>query len=271
MSSQKYPISVFIITKNEEDRIVKCIESVRDWVDEVIVIDSGSEDETVKLSEAAGARVLFNAWQGYGAQKSFGEKQCRNEWILNIDADEVITETLAEEMKALFRNGHQEGIYGYRVNTITVLPTFVTDQRYPYPRLNFIRLYNVKYGQYSQHRVHDVVVMDEAHVSKIPFKGFVDHYTIRDLSDIIVKFNKYSDEQIQTIMPPTSGLRIFLFNIRIIFEFPLNFFKFYFLRRFCFYGMYGFILAMIHAFARFQRVAKVYEKNLKEKEIRNKA
>ena len=271
MTPIKYPISVFIIAKNEEDRIVRSIESVRDWVDEVIVIDSGSTDKTVELSEAAGARVLYNPWPGYGAQKSFGEKQCRNEWILNIDADEVISETLAEEMKALFRDGHQEGIYGYRVNTVTVLPSFVTDERWPYPRLNFIRLYNVKYGQYSLHRVHDCVAMDEAYVSKIPFKGFVDHYTIRDLSDIIVKFNKYSDEQIQTIPTRTKGIRAFVFNIRIVFEFFLNFFKFYFLRRFFLYGMYGFILAMIHAFARFQRVAKVYEKGLKEKEMKEQA
>ncbi|MEP2437055.1 MAG: glycosyltransferase, partial [Roseibium sp.] len=78
------PISVFIIAKDEADRIGRTITSVRDWVDEVIVIDSGSSDGTVAVAEQLGARVLENAWPGYGPQKRFGEDQCRNDWLLNL-------------------------------------------------------------------------------------------------------------------------------------------------------------------------------------------
>ena len=268
MTSIKYPISVFIIAKNEEDRIVRSIESVLDWVDEVIVIDSGSTDKTVELSEAAGARVLYNAWPGYGAQKSFGEKQCRNEWILNIDADEVVSDTLAQEMRALFQNGHQEGIYGYRLSICTVLPSYVTKKNWAYPRMSPVRLYDLRYGKYSTHWVHDRVVLDEGYVSRNIFKGYIDHYTIQDLSSLIYKFNGYSDEQVLTIFPAEGCVSNFLFNIRLIFEFFVNFIKYYFLKRLFLYGMYGFILAMIHAFARFQRIAKVYEKGLREKEVK---
>ena len=70
---EKLPVSVFIIARNEADRIPLTIHSVRDWVDEVIVIDSGSEDDTVQVAESLGAQVVFNEWRGYGPQKVFGE------------------------------------------------------------------------------------------------------------------------------------------------------------------------------------------------------
>ena len=68
------PISVFIIARNEADRIALTIDSVKDWVDEVIVVDSGSDDDTVALSESLGARTVFNEWRGYGPQKVFAEE-----------------------------------------------------------------------------------------------------------------------------------------------------------------------------------------------------
>jgi glycosyltransferase involved in cell wall biosynthesis len=69
------PISVFIITKNEEDRIEKVINAVKNFADEILVIDSGSVDKTVELSQSAGAQVYFNQWNGYGQQKIFGEQK----------------------------------------------------------------------------------------------------------------------------------------------------------------------------------------------------
>jgi len=69
----KLPISCFIITKNEADRIVSTIRSVSDWVSEVIVVDSGSTDGTQEMAASAGASVTFRAWTGFGPQKRFGE------------------------------------------------------------------------------------------------------------------------------------------------------------------------------------------------------
>src|SRR4030042_3183310 len=102
---EKLPISVFIIAKNEADRISVAILAVRDWVDEVIVIDSGSSDDTVAVSVSLGARVVFNEWRGYGPQKVFGESLCSNEWLLNLDADEEISPQLGTEIRALFGQG----------------------------------------------------------------------------------------------------------------------------------------------------------------------
>src|SRR5256885_10385490 len=105
---RRLPISAFIIAKNEADRIGRAILSVRDWVDEVIVIDSGSADDTVKVAESLGARTTFNAWRGFGPQKVFGESLCRNRWLLNLDADEELTQAGAEEIRALFARGEPD-------------------------------------------------------------------------------------------------------------------------------------------------------------------
>ena len=96
------PLSIFIIAQNEVDRIGRTIEAARALSDDIILVDSGSTDGTQALAESLGARVIFNAWPGYGQQKRFAEEQCRHDWLLNLDADEVVPPDLAAEIAALF-------------------------------------------------------------------------------------------------------------------------------------------------------------------------
>ena len=86
--NEKLPISCFIIAQDEADRIGKTIQSVKELVDEIIVIDSGSTDGTQKAAEEMGCKVFFNKWNGFGPQKRFGEDCSKNKWLLNLDADE---------------------------------------------------------------------------------------------------------------------------------------------------------------------------------------
>ncbi len=109
----KIPVSAFIVAENEEARLGRVIEALKDWVGEVVVVDSGSTDRTVTIAASLGAAVYYNAWAGYGPQKSFAETKCHYDWLLNIDADEVVTEELAGELQALFAHGEPEpGAYG---------------------------------------------------------------------------------------------------------------------------------------------------------------
>src|SRR6185295_8481625 len=96
---------VFIITKDEEERLHFAINSVKDWVDEVIVIDSGSQDKTLEIARELGAKVTSHEWRGFGQQKIFGEGLCKNKWVLNIDADEEITEEVKQNIIKLLDNG----------------------------------------------------------------------------------------------------------------------------------------------------------------------
>lgn len=264
INNKKYPISVFIITKNEEDRIYNAIKSVIDWVEEVIIVDSGSTDKTQEISKELGATVIYQEWLGYGPQKRFAEDQCQQNWILNIDADEVVSNDLREEIQKLFNQGIPSQIYGYRISICTVLPPYVSQRHWDYPQMKPVRLYDIRQGRYKSHRTHDRVEMDEKHVDSNHLKGIIEHHTVRDLSSLLQKLNGYSDEQVMVMSPPVGTLKTLILKIRILFEFFGSFIKFYFLKRLFLYGLYGFILAMIYSSGRFLRMAKLYEKKLKE-------
>ena len=112
------PISVFIITKNEEDRIENIIKAVKNFADEILIIDSGSSDKTLEKSQALGAKTYFNQWSGYGQQKIFGEQQCRNNWILNIDADEEVSNELSQEIIGIFSQKIAENVAGFKIKIV---------------------------------------------------------------------------------------------------------------------------------------------------------
>jgi hypothetical protein len=89
---------VTIITLNEESNLPRTLASVK-WADEVVVVDSGSTDRTVEIAKKAGAKVVHNNWKGYGQQKNFAQDLTSHNWVLNIDADEVVSAESALEIK----------------------------------------------------------------------------------------------------------------------------------------------------------------------------
>ncbi len=92
------PLTAVIITKNEASNITRCLHSLQTVAEEVLVIDSGSTDDTVAIARALGARVITTEWKGYAQTKNFGNNLASNDWILSIDADEVISPELANEI-----------------------------------------------------------------------------------------------------------------------------------------------------------------------------
>src|SRR5678810_681607 len=94
-------LSVVIITRNEEDNIVDCIQSAKTVSDDIIVVDAGSIDRTTKLAIASGARVFSVQWEGYGFSRNFGAERAKNDWILSVDADERISKALATAIQTL--------------------------------------------------------------------------------------------------------------------------------------------------------------------------
>ena len=91
-------LSVGIITYNEEQIIARTIDSVKNIADEIVIIDSNSTDKTVEIAKSKGAKVITQSWLGYGKQKNFMIDNCSGEWILSIDADEIISQELANEI-----------------------------------------------------------------------------------------------------------------------------------------------------------------------------
>ncbi|MBL0318754.1 MAG: glycosyltransferase family 2 protein [Alphaproteobacteria bacterium] len=248
----KLPISVFIIAKNEADRISHTIKSVRDWVDEVIVIDSGSSDETIVVSETLGARTVWNAWQGYGPQKVFGESLCKNDWLLNLDADEEVSSELAEEVQSLFKAGEPDR-KGY-ILKIKALYRFQKTLPKWAPGTRQLRLYHKKYAGFKDSTVHDSVVMKNNQETK-ELDGVVIHRCFRSYTHATEKINFYTSMQAEDLFK--RGVR-FSSAFLIITPF-ISFFKCYFLRKYFLYGVDGFIQSCIYAFNRLLRLAKLRE------------
>ncbi len=245
------PISVFIIAYNEVDRIARTIESVRDWADEVIVVDSGSTDGTMTLAQSMGARVFYQPWQGYGLQKRYAEDQCRNNWLLNLDADEEVTPELAKEIAELFASGNPL-MAGYVLQIRDLLPGETVLA--PKAHTNFVlRLYSRKEGRFSDSPVHDSVLIEGELTAML--KAPVLHRSFRSLRHALDKMNSYTDAQALNLQH--KGMRFA--SIRLFAEFPIALFKGYVLRLYILRGKRGFTYAMLYAFTRFVRIAKYLE------------
>ena len=245
------PVSVFIIAKNEADRIGLTIHSVKEWVDEVIVVDSGSQDDTVAVSEALGARVVFREWSGYGPQKVYSEHLCRNDWVLNLDADEEISPGLATEIRAIFDRG-QPACVAYTLPILPLYPFQESGHRWTafhHP----VRLYRRKFAGFKDSPVHDSVIVHEGRVGHL--KGMVIHRSFRSLSHHVDKANFSSTARAQDLFRKgrnPSGLILLLIPF-------LAFLKSYVLRREFVNGIDGIVISHMYAFQRFIRLAKARE------------
>ena len=250
------PISVFIITKNEADRILEIINAVKKIADEVLVIDSGSSDNTCDIALRAGAKVMFNEWRGYGEQKIFGEKQCRNKWILNIDADEEVSEELCAEISEIFSKKIDENLAGFRVKIVNKFRFEKKPKKLAY-YYNQFRLYNKDFAGFSDSTIHDSVMLkssdNQLKISQL--KNIIYHQSFRSFSHWIEKINSYSQMQANDALKKgknTSFLKVFFTPL-------FAFFKAFFLRRYFIYGFNGAIYSLLFAFSRFVKAIKIRE------------
>lgn len=241
------PLSCCIIAKNEADRIGATIASVAELADEVVVIDSGSSDDTVAVAENLGARVIFHEWAGYGPQKRFSEEEAAHDWILHLDADEVVTPALHAEIKALMGAGPALKAYRFRICDI-----------YPgraRPRLwgdmyNLVRLYDRRAMRFSESLVHDRVVTGDHRIGQL--RGVVHHFSMRSWAHLREKLNAYVDYQAKVMKKPA-----WVILARLPFEYPLVFLRYYLLRRHFTGGLDGLYSSHLAAEARFNRLAKM--------------
>jgi glycosyltransferase involved in cell wall biosynthesis len=250
------PVSIFIIARNEADRIGRTLRAVRDLSDDIVVVDSHSTDGTREVAAAEGARVVVNDFAGYGPQKRFAEELCRHTWLLNIDADEVIPDDLASEIRALFARG-EPAKDAYRIRIAEIFPGEKAPHRFAYA-LAPVRLYRIDRGRYSPSTVHDRVDLQPgASVGKL--KGTIHHFSVRSLGHQMAKLNSYTDAQVADLEKRGESISVF----RLVAEFPANFIKAYIGRRHALRGVYGFMTAMNFAFYRYLRAAKYFENRIR--------
>ena len=178
----KAPVTVVVLTKNEEKNIAECLASVHDWADEVLVIDDGSTDRTVEIARDYATRVLHRPMDSEGKHRNWAYAQAKNDWVLSIDADERVSPELREEISAALKDPQVEG--------------------FNVPLRNFIGRYWMRYGgMYPAAKLRlfrkDCFRYEEASVHpRVFFEGKVEtltkdilHYGYRDFAHLLSKLN----------------------------------------------------------------------------------
>ena len=244
-------LSAFLIVKNEAERLPRTLEALRGLADEIVVVDSGSTDATVEIATSFGARVFIREWPGYGPQKRFAEDQCCHNWLLNVDADEVVTPELATEIRSTIeaRGG---GVGAWRIRIHTVYP----GDRKPRPLVsdhNVVRLYHRSVGRYRDDPLFDRV---ETSINPEQLRSPIWHYSFVNWHALLEKVNTYTSYYANT-GHKRSRIRL---RIRLLFEFPFVFLKVYFLRLHCLGGWKGYVVSVTSAYMRLIRLAKMLER-----------
>jgi glycosyltransferase involved in cell wall biosynthesis len=227
-------ISVVIVTKNEEKNIRKCIESVYDWVDEIIVVDSYSTDKTVEICKEYGAKIFQHAFNGFGELKNFAISKATGDWILCIDADERVTPSLREEIKYCLSCSKRNGYIAYLIPRKTIAWGKWIKMLYP---LYQIRLFKKGYASFSNKKVHETIIAS-GHVGKL--KNPLIHVTYKTMSDYFEKFNRYTDLQAQELLAQgeKSLCYGFIQGLKV-------FFWYFFIKRGFMDGYHGFLLSIL--------------------------
>lgn len=180
-------ISVAIICKNEAPRIRRCLESVC-WVDEIIIIDSGSTDETLAIAREFTDKIFENHdWQGFGNQRRIAEDKASNDWILSIDSDEVLTPELQQEIVSSIDNALADEVF--RFNRMTYFCGKFIKHSGWYPD-RIVRLYNKNKYRYNNLFVHESVDCKGSKVKDL--KGLLYHFTTDNLEQYVDKRNNYA-------------------------------------------------------------------------------
>lgn len=243
-------ISVIIIAFNEEQNIRRCIESVSGLASEIVVVDSMSTDQTAEICRAIGCRVIQREFDGYGTQKQFAADQASNDWVLSIDADEVVTPGLREEIRAIFsRPAIGEAGFEFCFSLVYLgrkLKHGGAGSDY------HLRLFNRNAGGFTRVKVHEGVEIN----GKIRrLRGEVLHYSYRNLTHHLEKINFYTSRAAEGYLQ--KGKRFP--KIWVCFKFPISFLQFYFFKAGFLDGYPGFMWSLLGALYASLKIAKSIE------------
>lgn len=244
-------ISVCIICKNEEKKIEACLQSVM-WADEIVVVDSGSTDETLVIVNQYTNNVFVRDWPGFGEQKRRAEALAKNDWIFSIDADEVVPETLALEIQAAVANANDEQVFS--VNRLThFCGEFIYHSGW-YPD-KLPRIYNRRRYRYNQKMVHESLECKGAVIINLQHNLL--HYTFSDLSIYLQKRTRYAEAWAQEKYNQGEKGSLLQGSLSAVFAFIRH----YFLRCGFLDGRIGFLISAIQCHYTFNKYALLTFKN----------
>ncbi len=241
-------VSVIVITRNETRNIGAALESVR-WADDIVVVDSGSTDDTVAIARRYTDRVVTHPWEGYGAQKNYAAGLAAHDWVFALDADERVTPALAQELCALLAAGPAR--QAYRIPRVThYLGRWIRSTDW-YPDRQ-LRLYDRRSGRWNDRRVHESVAVDGA-VGRL--EAEIEHRPYRDIAHHLRTIDRYSTLAADQMRAEGRRVRW----IELVARPPLAFLRNYIARLGVRDGAPGLIVSILNSYYVFLKHAKRWE------------
>jgi (heptosyl)LPS beta-1,4-glucosyltransferase len=237
-TSGRANLSAVLIVKNEERMIEDCLESLHDWVDEIVVLDSGSTDRTLELAKKWGAKVyLQKDWQGYGIQRQRAQEHANCDYILAIDADERVSPELRRSIQAVLANPDDRVVYAMVIKN-WFLGTYLDDHGWHDKAT--VRLYARNKYAFCDSQVHESVDTQKAPIKRL--YGDLLHYSCHDYQYFLEKQTVYAHMWARQRAEQGRKPPLVLAAIHAIW----TFFRLYLLQGGFLDGRYGFLFA-VHA------------------------
>ncbi|OOF69905.1 glycosyltransferase family 2 protein [Rodentibacter caecimuris] len=249
-------ISVALIVKNEEQNLPQCLDRVKDWVDEIVIVDSGSTDNTEQIAHAYGAKFYRHTdWQGFGKQRQLAQQYVTSDYILWLDADERVTPELQKAIQQAIQQDIPDTAYQFtRLSEVFGRKIYHSGW---YPDY-VVRLYRTNFAGYGNELVHEKVHLP-IHAKVIKLKGDLEHFTYNNIHHYLVKSASYAKAWAD--QRETQGKTATLWQ-------GINhaigcFIKMYLLKRGFLDGKQGLLLALLSAHSTFVKYADLWSRKQK--------
>lgn len=242
-------LSAVIITQNEERNIGRCIDSLKGVADDIVVVDSGSTDNTEAICKEKGARFFYNKWEGYIEQKNFANDLAEHKYILSIDADEALSEQLRNSILEAKDSLEADG---YEMNRLTNYCGKWIRHGGWYPDRK-LRLFHRDKFEWGGEKIHEAMVMKEPNAHIEGLSGDLLHYSYYNISQHIAQANHFTNMTAELAVEKgkRSGM------IKIIFSPAVKFIRDYIFKLGFLDGYYGYIVCRISAQATFMKYSKI--------------
>lgn len=243
-------VTALVIARNEETNIRRCLESLK-WADEIVLVDAESEDGTTNIAREYTQKVYCHPWEGFVGQRNWALKQAHHRWVLFLDADEVVSIRLREELEAL-KNGGMGGYSGFEIPRKSFyLGGWVSYSGW-YPNYQ-LRLFDRDKGEWVGGLVHE---RGEVRGKVGRLNGEILHYPYPDLSSHLFRLDNYSSLKAEELY--RMGKRSHWWDL--MFRPLFKFLKMFLIRLGFLEGMRGFIISVFGAYYIFLGYAKLFEK-----------
>ena len=244
-------LSAVIITLNEEKNIGRCIDSVKDIADEVLVVDSGSTDKTEEICKGKGARFIYNKWIGYIEQKNFANEQAQHPFILSIDADEAVSEKLARSILEAKELAFADAD-GYEMNRLTNYCGKWIRHGGWYPDRK-LRVFHRDKFEWSGEKIHEIMKakVEDTRIKRLD--GDLLHYSYYNISEHIAQANHFTNLTAEVAISKGKKAPF----IKVLCSPAVKFCRDYFFKLGFLDGYYGYIVCRISAQATFMKYSKI--------------